>query len=126
MNYSDYNIFIIEDNRQVVKMLTLFLTEKGFKVRSALTGEEGLREIKNHRPDLVILDIGLPGIDGFEVCERIKTDVTLKDIPVVMLTGRDQGNDFDWAMEKRADWYVVKPYEIEHLLKVFNRLLPDK
>ena len=62
-------------------------------------------------------------MDGYQICERIKADPATGAIPVVMLTGRDMGDDFDKAMAKKADWYIVKPYNIEHLFKVFDKLL---
>ncbi|MBN2408001.1 MAG: response regulator [Elusimicrobia bacterium] len=116
-------ILIIDDNRQAVDMLQLILEEKGYSVSSAYEGESGLAKIKEKKPDLIVLDVGLPGIDGYQVCETVKSDPVTGNIPIVMLTGRDMGSDFDKAMEKKADWYIVKPYNIEHLLKVFDKLI---
>lgn len=123
MTGENRKILIVDDNPRSVEMLQIILEEEQFTVISAYNGEEGLEKIKSEKPDLVILDVMLPGIDGYQVCEAAKNDVEVSDIPIIMLTGKDQGDDFDKAMEKKADWYVVKPYNIEHLLRTIKKLI---
>lgn len=118
-------ILIIDDSPCVVSTLKGILQKENFDVSIAYVGKVGLEKIKTERPDLVVLDILLPDMDGYQVCEKIKQDFQTKDIPIVMLTGKDMGEDFDEAMSKKADWYIVKPYNPPHLLKVLKKLLKD-
>ena len=99
-------ILLIEDDPLVRRGLQLALTRHGHDVRTADTGEDGLREFGSHLPDLVVLDLMLPGIDGFEVCRRIRA---AGSVPVIMLTAR--GDDFDvvGGLAAGADDYVIKP-----------------
>jgi DNA-binding response OmpR family regulator len=99
-------ILLIEDDALVRRGLQLALRRHGHAVRTADTGEEGLRELRADEPDLVVLDVMLPGIDGFEVCRRVRS---VTQVPVIMLTAR--GDDFDVVegLEAGADDYVVKP-----------------
>jgi two-component system, OmpR family, response regulator MtrA len=99
-------ILLIEDDPLVRRGLQLALSRHGHDVRTADTGEDGLREFRGATPDLVVLDLMLPGIDGFEVCRRIRSG---SEVPVIMLTAR--GDDFDVVsgLEAGADDYVVKP-----------------
>ncbi|MGH3376960.1 MAG: response regulator [Pseudonocardiaceae bacterium] len=99
-------ILLIEDDPLVRRGLQLALSRHGHDIRTAGNGEDGLHELRSSRPDLVVLDLMLPGIDGFEVCRRIRT---AGDVPVIILTAR--GDDFDvvGGLEAGADDYVVKP-----------------
>ncbi|MEU3648051.1 response regulator transcription factor [Lentzea sp. NPDC034063] len=100
------SILLIEDDPLVRRGMELALNRLGHGVRTASTGEEGLREFRSSTPDLVVLDLMLPGIDGFEVCRQIRAG---GDVPVIMLTAR--GDDFDvvGGLAAGADDYVVKP-----------------
>lgn len=101
-------ILLIEDDPMVSRGLQLALTRCGNEVRTAGTGEDGLREFRSAAPDLVVLDVMLPGLDGFEVCRRIRA---LGSVPIIMLTAR--GDDFDVVagLAAGADDYVVKPVQ---------------
>lgn len=123
MKENNKKILIVDDNLETIKMLQMILEDKGYQIITAYTGKKCLEKVKEEKIELIILDIMLPGIDGYQVCEKIKTNLDTKDIPVIMLTGKDMGDDFDKAMEKKADWYVVKPYSVEHLLKVMDKLI---
>jgi DNA-binding response OmpR family regulator len=99
-------ILLVEDDPSVRRGLQLALNRHGHDVRTAETGEEGLRQLQASTPDLVVLDLMLPGIDGFQVCRRIRS---VSEVPVIMLTAR--GDDFDvvGGLEAGADDYVIKP-----------------
>jgi DNA-binding response OmpR family regulator len=116
-------VLIVDDNPTLATTLEMILELKGFTIATANDGITGLKKITEEKPDIVILDVMLPGMDGFQVCENAKADSNTKDIPIIMLTGKDTGDDFDKALEKKADWYIVKPYNIEHLMGVFEKLL---
>jgi DNA-binding response OmpR family regulator len=123
MSLDNKKVLIIDDNPTLATTLEMILELKGFSIETAGDGITGYNMIKEVMPDIVILDVMLPGMDGFQVCEKSKSDPDTKDIPIIMLTGKDTGADFDKALEKKADWYIVKPYNIEHLMSVFDKLL---
>ncbi|WP_285753605.1 response regulator transcription factor [Lentzea sp. NBRC 105346] len=101
-------VLLVEDDPAVREGLQLALRRQGHDVHAAGTGEEGVEQLRSRRPDIVVLDIMLPGIDGFETCRRMRA---LVEVPIIMLTAR--GDDFDVVagLEAGADDYVVKPVE---------------
>ena len=100
-------VVVIEDDAHIADLLDLYLREAGFRVLQAGTGERGLALVTQHQPALVVLDIGLPDIDGCEVCRRIRATTAL---PVMFLTARDGEIDRVLGLELGADDYVVKPF----------------
>ena len=111
------NILIVEDEPQTVKLIKFILEKDDYSTISAKDGEEGLRMVKKRKPDLIVLDLMLPKMDGYQLCETLKTDPDTKQIPVLVLTALDTGPDFEKALEKKADWYITKPFDPQHLLK---------
>lgn len=116
-------ILIVEDEDLIAKVLSMRLEGLGYKVAVASDGEEGLEMVKKEKPDLVVLDIGLPRIDGNTLCELIKTEETTKHIRVIMLTGKKLVGDMENAFHAGADIYVNKPYEWPRLLGHIQKLL---
>lgn len=107
------NILVIDDEPQIQRAIKTILTEKGFKVTTASRGEEGLTLAATHEPDLVILDLGLPDMDGVEVCTRLRE---WTQCPIIILSVRDSERDKVGALDKGADDYLTKPFGIEELL----------
>lgn len=101
-------ILVIEDENSIRKFITINLERNGFKVFEAESGERALEMIDVHKPEIVVLDIMLPGIDGFEVCRRVRQE--LPDIIIIMLTARDLDMDKITGLELGADDYMVKPF----------------
>lgn len=116
-------ILIVEDEDLIVQVLSIRLEGLGYKVVTASDGEEGLAAVKKEKPDLVILDIGLPKIDGNTLCEMIKTDEATKAVRVIMLTGKRLVGDMENAFSAGADFYVNKPYEWPRLLGRIQKLI---
>ncbi len=112
MNVSP-RILVIDDEPQILRALRTILTEKAFTVVTAARGEDGLAEAAAHTPDLVILDLGLPDMDGIEVCARLRE---WTDCPIIILSVRDRERDKVAALDKGADDYLTKPFGIEELL----------
>ena len=116
-------ILVVDDDPQITTLLQFILRKDDYAPRVVNNGEDALRAIQEKKPDLVILDVMMPGMSGYEVCEKIKSDEKTSDIPVIMLTALDMGKDFEKALEKKADWFITKPFETEHVLKRIQYLL---
>ena len=116
-------ILVVDDDPQITTLLQFRLRKVDYAPRVVNNGEDALRAIQEKKPDLVILDVMMPGMSGYEVCEKIKSDEKTSDIPVIMLTALDMGKDFEKALEKKADWFITKPFETEHVLKRIQYLL---
>jgi twitching motility two-component system response regulator PilG len=116
-------ILIVEDEESLLKLESILLTSKGYDVRGVSNGQLALDAIKEDCPDLVLLDIMLPEIDGFEVCQRIKADPATKDIPVIMLTAKKSREDMARGEQVGADWYITKPFKSAMVIETIQRFL---
>ncbi len=120
-------IFIIEDELDFLSTLRERLEFEGFVVATAVDGEEALRKIPEEKPDLILLDIMLPEMNGYQVCRELKSNPETETIPVVVVTAKSQESDKFWAKETGADDYVTKPFEMEELLQIIrDNLQEDK
>ncbi|MHB1381841.1 MAG: response regulator transcription factor [Thermoleophilia bacterium] len=106
-------ILIVEDEQGIASFIAMYLEKEGYAVTAAANGEDCLARAVEGRPDLVLLDIMLPDIDGFEVCRRLRQDT---DIPIIMLTARDDSTDKVVGLELGADDYITKPFEPRELV----------
>jgi len=113
-------ILIIEDDEAIIKVLHRVLSYEGYEIFKALNGQQGLNNARENRPDLVILDVMLPGMDGLEVCRRLRLGGS---IPILMLTAKDTIQDRVTGLDAGADDYLVKPFEVEELLARLRALL---
>ncbi len=109
-------ILVVEDDDDILELLTYNLSSAGFEVVTAKDGYAALAAVRNHRPDLVVLDLMIPGIDGFEVCKELKRSTDTRNIPVIMLTARGEEVDRIVGLELGADDYVVKPFSPRELI----------
>ncbi len=116
-------ILIADDNAQNVELLDAYLAEGDWDVRTAADGEETLRLVRDWRPHVILLDIMMPKISGFEVCKRLRADPATRDIAVLMVTGLDQPSDIDKAVEAGAEDFMTKPINKADLLRRVNALL---
>jgi len=116
-------ILIIEDEVNLSELLKFRLEVNGYLVETAFDGEEGMSKIGTTKPDLVILDIMMPKVDGYEVLRRVKADPKTKNIPIIVLTARSQNKDMDQAKALNADSFISKPFEPKDLLKEIEKLL---
>jgi DNA-binding response OmpR family regulator len=106
-------ILVVDDESNIADLIELYLSREGFRVVKAATGEDGVRAVAEHRPRLVVLDVGLPDVDGLEVCRRLRQSST---IPVIFLTARDSEVDRIVGLELGADDYVTKPFSPPELV----------
>lgn len=117
------NLLIVEDDLDVAEMLTAYFRVQGYDVQTVNWGEDGLRACETSQPDLVILDIRLPDIDGYEVARRLRANRRTQDIPIIFLTDKRQRVDRLQGLEIGADDYITKPFDVQELrLRVRNAL----
>ena len=114
------HILLIEDDEAIVRMLRRGLAYEGYQVETALDGETGLSLARDHHPDLVVLDLMLPGMDGLEVCQRLRGG---SNVPILMLTAKDTIQDRVQGLDAGADDYLVKPFELDEMLARLRALL---
>src|SRR4030042_1919072 len=114
------HIFIVDDEPNIIELATLYLERDGFKVEGVGTGKDALTRLESSNPDLIILDLMLPDIDGFEVCRQIRTR---SNIPILMLTARKEDVDKIVGLELGADDYLTKPFNPRELVARVKAIL---
>jgi two-component system alkaline phosphatase synthesis response regulator PhoP len=119
-------ILVVDDEEDILELLTFNLTKEGYDVSSASTGEEALSVARTESPDLILLDLMLPGMDGLEVARRIKGEPSTKNIPIVMLTAKGEESDIVTGMELGADDYITKPFSRKVLVARLRAVLRRK
>ena len=103
-------ILAVDDEEDILELLQFNLTKEGFAVACAASGEEALKAALSHRPDLILLDLLLPGMDGLEVARRLKKDASTKEIPIIMVTAKGEEADIVTGLEVGAEDYITKPF----------------
>jgi len=120
------NILIVEDDTSLAEVLDYNLSQEGYATQVARDGQQGLREIRLRCPDLVVLDLMLPMVDGLEVCRQLRVDPATQELLVLMLTARSEESDQLVGFSVGADDYVTKPFSVKVLLQRINSLLRRK
>jgi two-component system alkaline phosphatase synthesis response regulator PhoP len=116
-------VLIADDNPQGVELLEAYLADSDFETQTAADGEETLHKVRAWKPDLILLDIMMPKISGFEVCKQVKADPATRDVAILMITALDQHSDIDRAVDVGADDFLTKPInKTELLLRVRSAL----
>src|SRR5689334_16562302 len=116
-------VLVVDDEDSIIELVRLGLRYEGFQVEVASDGEQGLTLAQRISPDVVILDIMLPGIDGLEVCRRLRSNPTTSDVPVLMLTAKDEVGDRILGLQTGADDYLTKPFDFYELLERVRAIL---
>ena len=119
-------ILLAEDEKDMVYAVTLQLEASGYEVLSASDGQEALAKARKEKPDLMILDLMLPKMDGYKVCGLLKADTRYNKIPIIMFTARAQEADIEMGKEVGANAYLTKPFEPKVLLGKIQELLSHK
>ena len=127
---SKARILIVDDEEDILELLRYNISKEGYDVISSENGEEALKAVKTHSPDLIVLDLMMPGIDGLDVCKQLKADAATKSIPIIMLTAKSSESDIIVGLELGADDYISKPFSPKVLLarikSVLRRTSGDK
>jgi DNA-binding response OmpR family regulator len=118
-------ILIVDDEPSIVISLEFLMRREGFEVSAARDGEEGLAAIRTQRPDLVILDVMMPRLNGFEVCEAVRADPALADVRILMLTAKGREAEVRKGLALGADAYIPKPFSTHELVGRVHTLLGD-
>ena len=121
MNFK--KILVVDDEADLVKTIRFSLETKGYTVLVSYNGEDALNQARKEHPDLVLLDIMLPKLDGYKVCRLLKFDERYKHIPIMMLTAKTQEKDKILAMETGADEYITKPFDMDELIEKIKAYL---
>ena len=119
-------ILIAEDERDIRELISFTLEYEGYDVIVTANGEDALEMVYKERPDLVLLDVRMPRMDGYEVCRRIVNDVTIQHIPVAFISAKGQQSEIDEGMDAGAVDYLLKPFSRDQLLGMVVRLLSEK
>lgn len=120
---SKKKILIVEDEESLLKLESILLTSRGYEVKGVADGQAALDALAVMKPDLVLLDIMLPEIDGFEVCRQIKENEATRHIPVIMLTAKKSREDMARGEQVGADWYITKPFKSAMVIETIQRFL---
>ena len=116
-------IVVLDDEKYITQLLNIELEASGYEVKTACDGEAGLELIRAERPDLILLDLMMPKMDGFEVLQALRIDMMTKNIPVIILTAKSSDRDIDRCLELGVRDYIVKPFHGELLVKKIGRLI---
>ena len=116
-------ILIVDDEQDIVETLTFMLKQRGYECIFAYDGETGLKLAKEEAPDLIILDVMMPKINGYKICRLLKYDARYKNIPIIMVTARGQEQDKAIGEETGADEYITKPFEFSDVIERIEKYL---
>ena len=116
-------VLIVEDALSELKLMSHYLQEEGFSVIGAATGSEGLDKAIAQQPDVIVTDVVMPGISGFELCRKLKRTPETQTVPIVICSSKKQDIDRLWGMRQGADAYLTKPYTRAELIQVVKTVL---
>lgn len=120
---SQKTILVVEDEKDILQLVTLYLGKEGFRVVTAMTGLDVLKQVAQEKPDLIVLDLMLPEMDGLEVCKRVRANTETAMVPIIMLTAKAEESDTVIGLELGADDYVTKPFSPKALTARVKALL---
>ena len=115
-------VLVVDDERHIVRLIQVNLEREGYQVLTAFDGKDGLQKAKTEKPDLIVLDVMMPYMDGFEVLKNMKADPVTAEIPVIMLTAKAQDADVFRGWSSGVDCYLTKPFNPMELLTFVRRI----
>ena len=124
-----HRILIVDDEPNIVLALELLMKREGYEIQSVDDGQKAFDAVREFRPDLIILDIMMPKMDGYEVCQRIRADALLKDISIIMLTAKGREVEREKGLALGADYYITKPFSTREVMMRVKEILsarPDQ
>jgi two-component system OmpR family response regulator len=116
-------ILVVDDEPEITEIVETFLAEHGFKVKVENTPQEAVATARQFKPDAILLDIMMPGVDGYSICEELKVDPEFASTPIIFLTGKDRNDDMGRSFRSGGDMFIKKPFSCERLLEIVNIVL---
>lgn len=116
-------VLVVEDSRTDLHIISRCLQQGGLDILTAQSGEEALSKVSNHKPDLIVLDIVLPGCSGFQVCRELKEAAETSKIPIILCSTKSGQMDKFWGMKQGADAYLAKPIDQEEFVHIVKQLI---
>lgn len=116
-------ILVVEDDKDILELITYNLEQEGYKVRTQTSGEGCLQQVRREKPDLLLLDLMLPGMDGLDICKLLKRDPETESLPIIMVTAKGEESDIVLGLELGADDYVTKPFSPKVLVTRIRAVL---
>lgn len=116
-------ILIVEDEKNIILSLKMYLQKEGFDIKVALNGIDALKLAQEYIPDLILLDIVIPNMNGYLVCEALKEDMDTKHIPVIFMSAKSQEKDLNKAFEVGGSDYIIKPFTHEEIKKIIDKYI---
>ena len=123
MSEQKHRILVVDDEPAILKIVSKRLELSGFEVSVSMDGNDALVKVQSVRPDLIILDVMLPGMNGFDICKQLKQDPATKEIPIVLFTAKESEQDYWTGMSVGADAYLTKPHGGKELELLVSRLV---
>ena len=116
-------VFVVDDEPEITEIVETFLTEHGFQVLTENAPTNAIKKAKNFKPDVILLDIMMPGVDGYDICQSLKQDNEFANTPIIFLTGKDRSDDMGRSFKSGGDMFIKKPFSCERLLEIVNIVL---
>jgi two-component system alkaline phosphatase synthesis response regulator PhoP len=123
INISAAKVLVIDDEPEITEIVDAFLTEAGYQVMVENIPQNAVEIAKNFKPSVILLDIMMPNIDGYDICEALKKEPALASTPVIFLTGKDRSDDMGRSFKAGGDMFIKKPFSCERLLEIVNIVL---
>jgi twitching motility two-component system response regulator PilH len=120
----DATILIVDDSKTAIAVISKVLEPTGYSIISGLNGEEGIEMAKIHQPDLIIMDVIMPGLNGFQATRILRKEETTKDIPIIIISGNEQATEKFWGLRVGANGFLPKPVERSELFHLLGEHLP--
>jgi DNA-binding response OmpR family regulator len=126
MNTKKFTVLVIDNEQSICKLVSRILSETEFNVLHAFNGRKGIHMAREHKPDVILLDIMMPNIDGFMTGKIFKRTISTKDIPIIFLSGKKTKQDIHLALQAGGSDYIVKPFSPDDLLKRIRRIVASR
>jgi len=120
INVQTAKVLVVDDEPEITDIVETFLTESGYTVAVENSPLNAIEKARQFAPDLILLDIMMPEVDGYSVCQEMKKDPTLAHVPVIFLTGKDRNDDMGRSFKAGGDMFIKKPFSCERLLEIVN------
>jgi len=116
-------VLVIDDEPEITEIVETFLVESGYQVAVENSPNNAVERARAFKPDVILLDIMMPGVDGYDICQQLKNDPAFSGVPIIFLTGKDRSDDMGRSFRSGGDMFIKKPFSCERLLEIVNIVL---